>query len=54
MDEMKTETLRIHSVPLWQMMLNASAKEMTCRAPRGIIGLKYLSANNNNVFYIAM
>ena len=32
-------TLRLHGLPLWHVMLNASALEITCRAPRnGICG----------------
>ena len=36
-DKMKDDVLKIHSLPLWGMMLNASAREMTCRAPKGIL-----------------
>ena len=35
MEDMKKRVMINHGVPLWQMMLNASARETTCRAPRG-------------------
>ena len=34
-DDMKDRVISLHGIPLWQMMLNASARETTCRAPRG-------------------
>ena len=36
-EDMKRDVLARYSLPLWQMMLNASARELTCRAPRGIL-----------------
>ena len=33
-DDMKERVLALHGVPMWQMMLNASARETTCRAPK--------------------
>ena len=34
MDDMKNRVRSLHGIPMWQMMLNASAREATCRAPR--------------------
>ena len=34
MDDMKNRVRSLHGIPMCQMMLNASAREATCRAPR--------------------
>ena len=54
LDALINDTERRHSMPFWQAMLNVSAREMTCRAPRSSIcgaGTNYTISEYENITF---